>query len=135
MLSVLSNEPRQIHVGVAALIFRDGKILLGRRLGSHGAGTWAPPGCHVEFGEEPEDAVQREVEEETGMVVERLVPYKIPYANTHFPEDGRQSLTLFYAVWCEGDPEVREPTKCAEWKWFDLDNLPSPLFRSFEGIL
>ena len=28
----------------------------------------------------------------------------------------------------EGDPKVMEPDEITEWKWFDLDNLPSPIF-------
>ena len=30
-----------VRVGVAVVIIRDGKILLGERIGSHGANTWA----------------------------------------------------------------------------------------------
>ncbi len=44
------------QVGVGVLILRDGKVLLGRRKGSHGAGCWSAPGGHLEFGEAVEDA-------------------------------------------------------------------------------
>lgn len=43
------------QVGVGVLILRDGKVLLGRRKGSHGAGCWSAPGGHLEFGEVVED--------------------------------------------------------------------------------
>lgn len=35
------SQPR---IGVGVLIFRDGKLLLGKRKGSHGAGHWSAPG-------------------------------------------------------------------------------------------
>ena len=41
---------KEIRVGVACFIFKDGKFLMGQRLGSHGDSTWSIPGGHQEFG-------------------------------------------------------------------------------------
>lgn len=54
------------RVGVAVVVRRAGKILLGKRKGSHGAGTWALPGGHVELGEDPVITAFRELVEELG---------------------------------------------------------------------
>ena len=32
------------------------------------------------------------------------------------------------ADWADGQPNVLEPEMCESWDWYDLDDLPSPLF-------
>lgn len=61
--------PSQPVVGVGAIIICDGKILLEKRKGEPGKGKWSVPGGLVELGERAEDAVVREVKEETGLDV------------------------------------------------------------------
>jgi 8-oxo-dGTP diphosphatase len=117
-----------VRVGIAVIVLRDGKVLLGRRVSvSHGAGTWQFPGGHLESFEEIEDCAVREVAEETGLVLGRL--RRGPYTNDRFISEGRHYVTLYVVAEApEGTPEVREPAKCAEWGWFDWDELPEPLF-------
>lgn len=60
----------------AAVIFRDGAFLLGRRpLGSIYAGYWEFPGGKVEAGESPGQALSRELHEELGIQVESVYPW------------------------------------------------------------
>ena len=54
-------------VGIGVYVFKDGKVLLGKRKGTLGSGTWACPGGHLEFGESVEDCAMRELAEETGL--------------------------------------------------------------------
>ena len=56
-------------VGVGALILKEGKILLSKRLNEPAKGKWSIPGGVVELGEKIEDAVIRETKEETGLSV------------------------------------------------------------------
>jgi len=57
-------------VGVSALIVRDGLVLLVRRGKEPFTGFWSLPGGRVEPGETMQDAVKREVREETGLDIE-----------------------------------------------------------------
>ncbi len=124
---------RRTRVGVGVLIFRDGRVLLGERLGSHGAGTWAPPGGHLEFGESAERCARREVLEETGLGLGAIGPG--PYTVDAFPEAGRHYVTLFVvATESSGEPERREPERCAGWAWWSWDALPEPLFAPLASL-
>ena len=138
-----SHEPAMptavpvIRVGVSVIIRRSDKVLLGKRLKSHGVGTWCTPGGHIEFGETPEEAARREVMEETGLELGAINrSASLPYLNTSFPADGKQYITLYLEGECvSGEPIAMEPEKCAEWLWFDKKQLPSPLFTDMKGAL
>jgi len=62
--------PARPLLGVGALIFREGSILLVERGREPLKGYWSLPGGLVETGERLEDAIRREVLEETGLEVQ-----------------------------------------------------------------
>jgi 8-oxo-dGTP diphosphatase len=61
--------PKKPVVGVGAIILDDDQILLEKRKNSPGKGKWTVPGGLVDLGETAEQAVIREVKEETGLEV------------------------------------------------------------------
>ena len=61
--------------GVVAVIFSGNKILLVRRGIEPSKDLWELPGGVVELAERGEDAIVREVEEETGILVKPLTPH------------------------------------------------------------
>jgi 8-oxo-dGTP diphosphatase len=121
-------DPRDLHprVGVAVLLMKDGKLLLGKRKGSHGAGEYASPGGHLEHLERFSECAEREVREETGLEIGPIRFLRVlnttQYAPRHYVD------IAFAADWVSGEPEVREPEKVERWDWYDLASLPSPLF-------
>tara|TARA_Y100000588_G_C13919785_1_gene780973 strand:- start:119 stop:538 length:420 start_codon:yes stop_codon:yes gene_type:complete len=124
----------QVRVGVAVVIIRDGKILLGERIGAHGANTWATPGGHLEIGEEIAACAIRETLEETGLKVSEVS--QLGFSNDVFNPLNKHYVTLYVvANGVEGEPEIMEPNKCLCWHWFGLDDLPEPLFLSLENFL
>ncbi|HET9205448.1 MAG TPA: NUDIX hydrolase [Burkholderiaceae bacterium] len=119
-----SPQPR---VGVGVIVWRDGRVLLGQRKGAHGAGTWALPGGHLEFGETVEHCAQREVREETGLDI--TVVARGPYTNDVFADVGRHYVTVFVIAHApHGEPRLCEPAKCAEWRWCRWGDMPEPVF-------
>jgi 8-oxo-dGTP diphosphatase len=121
-------------VGVAVIVMRDGKVLLGKRRAGHGAGGWQFPGGHLELNESIEACARREVWEETGL---RLGELRFgPYTNDIFAEAGKHYVTLFVlAEYAGGEAETREPDRCEGWDWFAWDELPHPLFLPIENLL
>lgn len=119
------------YVGIGVMIIKDGKILLGKRAGSHGAGEYSFPGGHLENMESFEDCARREAREEAGVEIENVrltvLTQVKAYPPKHFVQIG---LTV---DWKSGEPQVREPEKCEMWGWYELDNLPSPLFAGVES--
>jgi 8-oxo-dGTP diphosphatase len=127
-------QDKQPSVGVGAIIVRNGLVLLGQRIGSYGAGTWALPGGHLEFGETVEQCAAREVLEETGLQLHSFQP--APYTNDYFEAEGKHYVTLFIlASNPEGEPHIMEPNKCLGWQWFSWTALPSPLFQPLQTLV
>lgn len=128
-----NNFPK---VGVGVIVVRNKKILLGKRKGSHGSGTWSFPGGHLEFGESIEDCAKREVFEETGIFISS--PRNFAFTNDFFEKEGKHYVTLFVrASLIHGEPLVREPDKCEEWQWFNeigFFQIPN-LFLPVENLL
>jgi ADP-ribose pyrophosphatase YjhB (NUDIX family) len=82
-----SYPPRPI-VGVGAVIVDDGRVLLVKRGRSPLKGEWSLPGGAVEVGETLSAAIQREVLEETGLVVS-VGPVVEVLDRIHTDGDGR----------------------------------------------
>lgn len=121
------EEELKPRIGLAVIVVKDGKILLGKRIGKHAPGTYGFPGGHLEYMESFEDCIRRETKEEADIEIDTIrfsfVANLTAYNPRHYVHLG------FIANWKSGEPKVMEPEKFESWGWYDLDNLPSPLFR------
>lgn len=126
-----------VRVGVGLYIFNDkNQLLLGLRKSKHDCGTWCPPGGHMEFGETNEETAVREAKEETGLNILPQNVFLKGVTNDFYPNEDKHYITLhLFCFKYEGEPKVLEPDKCAEWKWFDLDNLPENLMLPLKNFL
>ena len=113
-------------VGIGVVVIKDGKLLLGKRMGTHGEGEYAGPGGHLENLETFEECAIRETREETGIEIKNIrflcVSNLRKYAPKHYLDIG------MIADWKSGEPKVLEPDKVEAWGWYDLTSLPAPLF-------
>jgi 8-oxo-dGTP diphosphatase len=80
--------PARPLVGVGAVVWDGGRVLLERRGKPPAEGTWSLPGGLIEIGETAEDAVRREVVEECGIEV-KVGPVLGLFEPIHRDQDGR----------------------------------------------
>ncbi|KAI1159824.1 NUDIX hydrolase domain-like protein [Nemania serpens] len=119
------SQPATPRVGVAALLFNDKEeLLMGKRAGSHGAGSWACPGGHLEMGESFFACAERETLEETGLRVKGVKVVAV--TNDVFDAESKHYITIF--VQCvmedsEAKPQTLEPNKCEGWHWVGWDTV------------
>ena len=121
-------------VGVAVILTRDDKVLLMKRKGPHGPGTWTTPGGHMEFGETPEQCATREVKEEVGVEITAICFRAV--TNDLFQAERRHSVS----IWMEGKIRAGEPTviateEASEIGWFAWEALPQPLYLPLENFI
>jgi 8-oxo-dGTP diphosphatase len=115
-------------VGISLMVVRNGKILLGKRKGSHGAGDYGTPGGHMEHGETFEEAAFREFHEECGDDLTITAPRFLCVSNVrqYLPKHYVDIAMLSHVT--GGEPEVMEPDKVEAWEWHHINALPTPRF-------
>ena len=118
-------------LGVGALIFERARILLVERGNAPLAGYWSLPGGGVEAGERLEDAVVREILEETGLrvkadslatVFERIMPDESGACEYHYV------LVDFYCKIVGGD--LRPGDDSRDVRWFEIEALDGLLLTA-----
>lgn len=133
---------KKMGIGVGVAIIKDGKVLLGHRHEDpekadsllHGEGTWTMPGGKLDFGETIAGAVCREVLEETSLVVDPKSLKLVSVGNERV-ENAHYVTIGFVCEEFKGEVKVMEPDEITEWKWFDLNTLPSPMFFPSDKIM
>ncbi|MBR8744561.1 NUDIX domain-containing protein [Nocardiopsis sp. MG754419] len=120
-------------VGVTAVVLDGDRVLLHRRSDD---GRWATPGGILEPGEQPAQAVVREVREETGVLirVERLATVVTQEPHTYPNGDQVQFLDLAFRCVPVGGRPRADGDESLEVAWFGPEELPPMADRILERI-
>ncbi|MHC1743137.1 MAG: NUDIX domain-containing protein [Syntrophobacteraceae bacterium] len=105
-----------------------GVVLIDRKNPPYG---WALPGGFVDYGESLEEAVRREIREETGLDLEHLVQFGA-YSD---PRRDPRHHTVTVVFTAEGLGELQAADDAARVTVFPLDGLPAPLAFDHGDIL
>ncbi len=108
-----------------AIILVDGKLLLIQRGQDPFKGSYALPGGFVEYGERVEEAVEREVKEETGLDAEVRELVGVYSAPDRDPR-GHMVSVVFYLNYLGGQPKAGDDAALV--KFFEPDKLPELAF-------
>ena len=128
----MKHRNKSVIAGVSVLIKKNNKILLIKRQGSHGHGTWAPPGGYLDYGESVLKGAKREVKEEVGIEIKNLKV--IGFTEDLFKKEKKHFIT----IWIESDWKSGEVEACndemSEVGWFSWKKLPKPLFLCLKNF-
>lgn len=120
------NYPTQPIIGVGAIIWKGDQVLLVRqdKYPEYGANFWTLPGGGQEVGESVEQALQREVMEETGLTIEIGPLVLVVDVIRHDDEQRVQrhfTVLDFRCDWVAGEPEAADDV--VEARWVPIDEL------------
>ncbi len=112
---------QKIFLAFHAIIEKDGKVLVMKRYSKDNFNPdfWDLPGGVMEFGENPLEALKREVKEECGLDVEILSPLDI---STKIGDEEQYVAVTYICEYKSGT--VKLSKEHSEFKWADPKKVP-----------
>ncbi len=120
------HYPKSPLLGACTAIWRGDRFLLAKRVKSPNKDTWGMPGGMAEVGETLDDAAKREVLEETGLKLNRVVFNRFHEIIRRDDEDRVSMhfvLAMYIAISNEGDAVAGDDA--ADVRWFSMEDLQS----------
>lgn len=121
-------------IGVSGIVFNGANVLMIKRGQAPAQGLWSIPGGKLEPGETLAEACRREVEEETGLLIE---VQQIAAVVERKQEGFHYVIVDFLAVLADASGTEPTPqTDVSEAKWIAIDDLPNyPIVEGLHEII
>lgn len=127
----IHQYPDSPQSAVGVIVIKDGKVLLVKRSQAPSKGLWAIPGGCVELGETLKEAAERELKEETGVIIRAKKPV---YTFDVIERDDQGRIRFHYVIvdlladYVSGEPHPRSDVCEARWVTpQELEELPMSL--------
>ncbi len=115
-LKIIRATQKKFTVSVAAIITdSSGKILLLEHLLRPQRSGWGIPGGFINFGEQFEDAIRREIREEVGIELDQLRMVQLRTIGRH--------VEVMFRASTDDEPVISSREICS-FGWFEIDNMP-----------
>jgi ADP-ribose pyrophosphatase YjhB (NUDIX family) len=112
----------RVAASVTAIVVTGGRVLLVKRRREPHRGTWMFPSGFVDFGEHPQEALARELTEETGLVLMHAELLGVFQSRDDFREPGH--FVFFYRAHVKQGEIKTDPHENETIDWFELSNVP-----------
>lgn len=106
------------HVTASAFVVSERGVILHRH---KRLGIWVQPGGHIDHGESPEDAAQRETFEETGLAVRHVIPPLLFHVDVHPGPRGHTHYDLRYVLLSEPNEPSPAQGESPQVYWFSFE--------------
>lgn len=125
-LKIIRTTQAKFTVSVAAVITneKDEVLILNHVLRPFSG--WGLPGGFIDYGEQPENAIRREIIEEAGIELEELRLFMVRIINSH--------VEMLFLAKALGTAEVKS-REIIELGWFALDDLPENMSIEQKSII
>ena len=125
-LSIIRTTQEKFTVSAAAVIVNaEGKVLLLNHLLRPFSG-WGLPGGFLTSAEQPEEAIRREIREETGMELNNVTMFQVRTIKRH--------IEILFRADSAGEASVQS-REILGLGWFDQDDLPDGLPHSQKNVI
>lgn len=111
------------RIAMKGIIVKDGKVLILREAATYGDGTqvgrYHVPGGRIEIGEKFEDALRREIMEETGLEVDIIMPIYVGEWRPVIKGVPNQIVATFFVCKPKITKDVVLSTEHDDYQWID----------------
>ena len=126
MSEYTNKYPRPAVTADCIVITRNNEVLLIKRANEPYKGAWAFPGGFLNMDETTSECAIRELQEETGLVVEDV--YQVGTYDAVDRDPRGRTITVAYVCVIDEAEEVKGADDAAKAQWWNLDSLPELAF-------